>query len=205
MTPGFEARHWYPEFDIDVAISQQGLRDRGYNLRRDDTVRIMALGDSFTFGFGVEVEQTYPKQLEQLLNDRGGGAEYEVINAGFPGYSTVQELRYFEEEGRHLEPDLVLIEFFPVNDFSDNLLDPDRYELLEGFLYTRGSVDTGPVDSWWTGAAKPWLWAHSHGYRYLADRLRRWVGGAVPASAEAKDATKPDPDVTTPVLGPLIT
>ena len=175
LTPSYSGRHWYPEFEIDVKISAQGLRDRAYGPKGADKVRIMTLGDSFTFGFGVEASESYPKQLERRLNEVTEGERYEVINAGFPGYSTVQELRYLEEDGLILSPDIVLVGFFGTNDFADNLLEPDRFALIEGFLYDRRSVDPEKIEdrSRWLPAIKAWLWARSHAYRFTADRYRR--------------------------------
>ncbi len=66
--------------------------------------RILALGNSCTFGWGVTDEETYVAQLESLL----GGA-YQVINGGIPGYSSFQGKRFFEHELASLRPDVVLI------------------------------------------------------------------------------------------------
>lgn len=199
LTPSYRGRHWYPEFDVDVDISVQGLRDRDYGPSRADTVRIMALGDSFTFGFGVEASESYPKQLERKLNEVTEGRRYEVINAGFPGYSTVQELRYLEEDGLKLSPDIVLVGFFPVNDFADNLLEPDRFALVEGFLYNRGSIDPAGINggSRWLPGVKPWLWAHSHGYRFTADRYGRLFGSRDDAAEGT--LSRPSPDASSRV------
>ena len=71
--------------------------------------RILALGDSCTFGVGVEDHQTWPAQLQRILADRT--METEVINAGVPGYTAFQGKRTLESSGLALEPDLVLISF----------------------------------------------------------------------------------------------
>ena len=57
-------------------ISAFGLRDREYRLDKPpDISRIAAIGDSFTFGMGVNLEDAYPKQLERILRARGMQAE----------------------------------------------------------------------------------------------------------------------------------
>jgi acyl-CoA thioesterase-1 len=54
------------------------------------TVRILALGDSLTEGYGVEKEEAYPFLLEQALRDRGHDAE--VVNAGISGSTSASAL-----------------------------------------------------------------------------------------------------------------
>ncbi len=68
--------------------------------------RILALGNSCTFGWGISYAQTYPERLEALL---GGGCE--VINGGIPGYSSFQGRRFFEKELISLQSDIILILF----------------------------------------------------------------------------------------------
>jgi lysophospholipase L1-like esterase len=84
------------------------------------TRRVVVLGDSFTFGFGVEDHQTYPAVLEQRLDSTCGGTDIEVVNAGVSGFSTSQELALLEHEGASLAPDAVVVGFF-LNDPQDNI------------------------------------------------------------------------------------
>jgi hypothetical protein len=49
---------------------------------------VLAVGDSHTFGFGVEPDEAYPAQLETILRRRGVRAR--VINAGAPGRNSRQ-------------------------------------------------------------------------------------------------------------------
>jgi lysophospholipase L1-like esterase len=100
---------------VDVSINSQGLRDREYPLvKPPDTYRILLLGDSTTFGWGVREEDTVAKILERSLN-HDEGRPYEVINAGVGNYDTVQEVTYYRERGRAFHPDLVILEYF-IND-----------------------------------------------------------------------------------------
>jgi len=48
------------------------------------------LGDSVTFGFGLDQMQSFPAELERLL-DQAGGVKYEVINVGIPGFNLIDE------------------------------------------------------------------------------------------------------------------
>ena len=90
----------------DVLVNSLGLRDREYPMEKPPgTYRILTVGDSVTFGYGVAVEESYPKQLEEMLSEYG----VEVINLGLGGYDTINEAARLESLGVGLQPDLVLV------------------------------------------------------------------------------------------------
>jgi hypothetical protein len=123
----------YPEFTTEVRINHQGLRaGRDYGPPLPGR-RILALGDSFTMGYSVPEEQTWVKVLEARL-----GPPWEVLNAGVPGYSTWQELAWFEEEGLALHPQIVLLGFFLGNDLADNARRRLPVEMRDGRLLAAG-------------------------------------------------------------------
>lgn len=101
---------------IPMEINSKRLRDREYSYKKPQNVfRIVSLGDSVTLGWGVRLENSFPKKLEGLLNAFAFGKKFEVINAGVGGYNTVQEAAFFRSEIQHFETDLVLL-FFTIND-----------------------------------------------------------------------------------------
>jgi lysophospholipase L1-like esterase len=103
---------------VDVKINSQGLRDDEYSLQKPSGVyRIMMLGDSTTFGWGVRHEETAAKFLERKLNVHvpAGYDKVEVLDTGVGNYDTVQEVTYYETLGRAFHPDLVILVFF-IND-----------------------------------------------------------------------------------------
>ena len=70
-------------------------------------IRILTIGDSFTFGPYVNNQDTYPSKLEQILKQKY--PEVEVLNAGIPGYTLKDELEYLEEKGVKLNPDVIVV------------------------------------------------------------------------------------------------
>ncbi|HWP65479.1 MAG TPA: GDSL-type esterase/lipase family protein [Candidatus Limnocylindria bacterium] len=78
--------------------------------------RVLALGDSATFGQGLPVEQAFPAVLERELDARTG-QQWEVVNAGVEGYNTAAELAWLERQGLALAPEIVVVGF-NLNDFD---------------------------------------------------------------------------------------
>ena len=71
--------------------------------------RILAFGDAYTFGYGVPVEQTWPRRLERW--GRARGAPLEVLNAGFPNQDSEQQRGRLERLLPRLHPDVVVATF----------------------------------------------------------------------------------------------
>ena len=103
---------------VPVSINSAGLRDREFSLEKPPGVyRVMMLGDSTTFGWGVRQEDTAAKFLERKLNEAlpPGFNHAEMMNTGVGNYDTVQEVTYYETIGWKYHPDLVVLVFF-IND-----------------------------------------------------------------------------------------
>ena len=92
-------------------VHTNAARLRGPEVRDDGSIRVLALGDSCTFGWNVAADETYPAALERLLNHRTGDGHYQVLNAGVAGYSSYQGLVYLRERGLALRPAIVVIGF----------------------------------------------------------------------------------------------
>ncbi len=80
-----------------------------------DAIRVLALGDSCTFGFGVNDDDAWPNKLQQLLNAKSEGHCFKVFNAGVPAYTSFQCLQYLRNEGLALKPRVVIAQFW-IND-----------------------------------------------------------------------------------------
>jgi len=106
------------EFSVRVVTNALGFREtRAPRAPADGTTRVVAIGDSFTQGYGVEVEERFTNRLERLLEARGG-RPVEVINLGVPGASPPDYLHHLRTTGLAYEPDVVLIGFM-ANDVND--------------------------------------------------------------------------------------
>lgn len=77
---------------------------------KKNRTRIITMGNSCTFGWGVAIENSYPRRLEDLL-----GSGFQVINAGVPGYTSLQGKRLYRSDLRQLRPDIVTV-LFAFND-----------------------------------------------------------------------------------------
>ncbi len=104
-----------------ITINSHGLRDYEVSLAKPaGTFRILALGDSYTFGAG-HIDSIYPKVLRRLLAAAlPGGPPIQVISAGFPGWGTDEETVWLERDGLDFEPDVVVLGFYVGNDVHDN-------------------------------------------------------------------------------------
>lgn len=112
--PGASGVHVHQDFAPRVEINAEGLRDKEYpEARVPGLCRMVVVGDSFTWGFGVERNEIWHELLEARHPD------WEIVNAGVAGYATDQELLYLEERGLALRPDVVLLLFHP-NDLLEN-------------------------------------------------------------------------------------
>ncbi len=172
------------EFRIGFDVSSQGFRDRDYDALRDvRTKRILFLGDSHTFGFGVEQDETYSKVLERALNDRPSAWRYEVINGGTMGYGTGHQYQQLERIGWALQPDLVVLSVNLLHDIAIN----NELFLVQGDSIERNTRPCRPAQSYRRVRFVPFhsfLRGHSHAFRFGGLVLRRR------GSAEDDDAPK---------------
>lgn len=104
-----------PEFDLTYQTNGAGLRV--HPVEPDAVLKVLVLGDSFTFGVGARTHETWPAHLQRTLKEKG--ISVQVINAGVMGYDTLSQLRFAKELLPRYEPDIVLLGFL-VNDLMTN-------------------------------------------------------------------------------------
>jgi hypothetical protein len=94
-----------------VHINSLGTRGPEFNpAKPPHTIRILSLGDSKTFGWGLTEKEAYSGLLERLLQEKAGpGRKIEVINAGVNAYSYPQMQAYFKNVALKYSPDMVII------------------------------------------------------------------------------------------------
>jgi hypothetical protein len=144
------------------------------NVRRLDAARVVALGDSQTYGTGVEMEQAWPQQLGAVLGDP-------VYNMGFPGYGPAHSL-VFMDDALTLSPEVVVCTLYAGNDLFDGfrllysegkgpeLTDPSAEALASITAAEEGLPLSEKVMRVYTGRRKGWrnaLSLHSKLYGLL--------------------------------------
>jgi len=116
--PGIETRFVSAEWDTAVTINSLGLRGDELSGKPEGTTRVVVLGDSYAFGYGVEVDEAFPGVLERLCAARA--LSVDVVNAGIPSYSPTLEYLLLRERWEQLDPDVVVLAL-DMSDFQDDL------------------------------------------------------------------------------------
>lgn len=175
LTPGYEGVFTNRvEYAARVVINQRGLRGPELGPREDE-LRVLAIGDSFTFGTGVEQHEVFIERAPAEL--RSAGYPALALNAGTPGFGPPDASSWLERHGRDLDPDVVVLGVFLGNDLQDALRAQGTFRPAVG-----GGTQT------WAGGLHAWLNEHSHAFTLLQrtvplpwQRLvRAWFGHALP-------------------------
>lgn len=158
--PLSEERHRAREFEVDVRINAQGFRGDDWHEKVAGRPRILVLGDSYAFGWGVEERQRFSDVLAQ----RAQG--WEVLNAAVSGYGTDQQLLLLEELAPRVRPDLVICVFCR-NDLFENL-SPVVYGKHKPYFEVSGTK----LELRGVPVPEPWLERASYLYRAISKA--RW-------------------------------
>jgi hypothetical protein len=171
--------------DTRISVNHAGTRGAEIEPRQPRELRILSLGESTTFGSAVNDEETYSAQLEVLLQTIYPDRRVTVINAGVPAYSSFQSLKFLEQRGFALEPDVVLF-YHEVNDYlPTSLRDSSNNEI--GIVKT----DRQLYESRTQGLHRAFMdWS----------AVYRWLSYAV-ANARIRKFDRPDADNPLPTIG----
>jgi hypothetical protein len=162
------------DYSVIYRTNGKGLRDREYDYAKPAGVtRVLAFGDSFTFGTGVNQDERFTEVAEKSLD------RVEVINMGVPGYGLDQILLSFLAQGVKYDPDLgVVFVTAPVVDRHRTgivqgmaLHIPDRLDAVEFSGESGGTAYLRPDDPLFT-SSRSWFVRHSHGLAFLTYRLQ---------------------------------
>jgi len=115
--PNAEGIYVMSDSKTQIEINSKGMRDKSYDYKKPEGIkRIVVLGDSFTWGYGVEEKNIFTEILEdELLKN------IQVINMGVSGYGNDQELLFLKKDGIRYDPDLVVVAFYIGNDITNNI------------------------------------------------------------------------------------
>lgn len=113
--PGLAYDHRTNEFEATYYTDGAGLRVPNADVRvardkAEGAFRILLLGPSFAYGWGVNYEDSFVAQVEDRLESQGyrDGRDVEIVNAGVPSLPASPHLRWYEAVGRDYRPDLVV-------------------------------------------------------------------------------------------------
>jgi lysophospholipase L1-like esterase len=124
---GYFARAHPPQ----VATNSLGFRDREPPPKDPNRYRIAVIGDSFTWGQGIEANERFTNLIEVSL-----GPRYEVLNFGMPGHDMPEHLEVLDRV-LPLQPDFVLLQLF-INDFETAAMQRPRPRPLISDAAARG-------------------------------------------------------------------
>ena len=91
---------------VEVRTNEIGLRERSIQEKHHSELRLLLLGDSITFGWGVRAEDTFSRKLEAILRKKIQ-QHITTINSGVGSYNTWQEYHFLKDYVDILEPDMV--------------------------------------------------------------------------------------------------
>lgn len=112
--PHAEQHYATSDFTYTAYVNGIGIRDRELPRERGDAFRIVAIGDSYTYGWGVNIEDTWVRRLDNAMKE--SGKKVEVINLGKPGVGPPFYAELAEKAIPILRPDLVLVCLLQGND-----------------------------------------------------------------------------------------
>jgi hypothetical protein len=121
---GRPEKGFVPNGDPPVSINSLGFREREIGQKDPDRYRIAIIGDSYTWGQGLEERERFSNLLGEFL-----GSRYEVPNFGMPGNRIPDDLNELEPVLK-MNPDFVLLQMYINNFETPTMQRPSTYPLL---------------------------------------------------------------------------
>lgn len=175
--PNARERHRSSEFDVEITINSAGFRGREWPLANPKTKpRVLVLGDSLAFGWGVEDNETFSARLQAL--EPG----WDVLDAAVSGYGTDQEALLLDRLAGSVVPDVVVCVFCG-NDLFENASSivygrpKPVFRREEGLLVLRGVPVVEPWLERWSRVFRAWKKSRSEAElaRRDADPTAEWT------------------------------
>lgn len=126
---------------VEVKINNIGFRDDELNNSKPlNEKRILVVGQSITFGWGVPKDSSFCEQTEKLLNSQNNGIKYNLINSGIGNYNTELESILLNKNLPLIKPDMVVLHCFLrdaeiISPKSQNFLIANSY--LIAYIYIK--------------------------------------------------------------------
>ncbi|MCC6996528.1 MAG: SGNH/GDSL hydrolase family protein [Deltaproteobacteria bacterium] len=158
------ARLTHTPYCVDFSNNVDGYRGARRDVaRQPNTFRVLAIGDSFTYGEGVKDPDTMPAQLEKALQARHPELAVEVINLAQPGINTEVEINILR---KHLDfqPDVVVLGYVLNDAFRVRAVDEKRHAADDLVMFRPGKIEK-------PSGVKRWLRRWSRLYALIAARL----------------------------------
>lgn len=184
---------------VDVRINTEGFRGRDFAVKKPErTYRILLLGDSVVFSWGVDEKDSLAVQVEKRLQtqDTVKQMELEVLPIGVGSWNTRTQYEFMAERGIHYNPDLV-VWVIVANDLEPKTRGRTLVPLEE--LRARPSGLENPYWEKRTELQRRWLTEHSHLWA-IFERYRRigfmrrlnnkYVQRDSPQAIDTKDAVQ---------------
>jgi lysophospholipase L1-like esterase len=185
--PNLRLRFRRSEFDALVEHDAEGWRQPKPARPAVPTSRILVLGDSFTWGWGVSQGQVFTDLLQAALPDNVA-----VYNRGVPGFGTAQEYLVLQRELAAREYDAVVLMFY-INDLSDNISSKQGlrpyFELVDGHLRPRNQPALPIINP-----VRQFLSEHSRAYGFVQFELE-WLKRRFSGEANDKPEYRTSPAV----------
>ncbi|MCX8037600.1 MAG: SGNH/GDSL hydrolase family protein [Candidatus Sumerlaeia bacterium] len=168
--PGVKMQHRRPGV-FHFTYTTNAERYRGELIPFDDvSEKIVVLGDSFAFGYGVEDDETFSARLERNL-----GGRYRVVNLGNGGWGLTHQIVRYLTFGAKYHPKIVILQFCK-NDPEDNLLTPlvtwnDSRTTFVLHRIEQKSINRFRRIISWSKPVYTLLTGHSQTYNFLRNRL----------------------------------
>ena len=139
---------WKQKSNLDTEFQNQkvvtnNVGFRCHNIKEKNKKRIVCLGASPTFGWGVKYEDTYPVVIEKILKENN--IDIEVINAGEIGYSSYQGLNLLKNKILDLKPDIITVSYV-INDidkyrfFRSSILQDNQLKPISKIFITISNI-----------------------------------------------------------------
>lgn len=150
------------DYECHEIINSLGFRDNEVPIKKEHALRVLAIGDSFTYGWGVNLEDTWCKRVEKKLRDKG--IDVEILNLGWPAAGPEQYARVARIAIPILKPDLIIVGILNGDDLQQAssipfaILQSHCWNIirLTAYLRTLWREDPGPPPSQEPDSMRNW-------------------------------------------------